>query len=161
MAFKKPGTKIKPKKPETLQDYKDQGWTVGPTVKLSYPPVYTLTKDGKTIQFRPKMKDMPGGGSKRLPGKPEQPKRKKRLGGLKGLGQKAGEALKKRLSQKGQPLEKKDGGFAGRAGIAFSADNKLRRGLKRIADLDAKFKRQRKAKKAGRLAKRGYGRARS
>ena len=46
MAFKKPGTKIKPKKPETLQDYKDQGWTVGPTVKLSYPPVYTLTKDG-------------------------------------------------------------------------------------------------------------------
>ena len=53
-----------------------------------------------------------------------------------------------------------DGGFSGRAGIAFSADNKLRRGLKRISDSDAKFNRERKARKAGRLAKRGYGKAR-
>ena len=52
------------KKPTTLKEYKEQGWEVGPNVKMSYPPVYTLTKDGKTIQFRPKMKDMPGGGIK-------------------------------------------------------------------------------------------------
>ena len=44
------------KKPETLQDYKDQGWEVGPSVGMSFPPTYTLTKDGKTIKFRPKMK---------------------------------------------------------------------------------------------------------
>ena len=50
------------KKLETLQDYKDDGWKVGPNVKMSYPPVYTLTKGDETIQFRPKMKDMPGGG---------------------------------------------------------------------------------------------------
>tara|TARA_R100001440_G_scaffold3769_2_gene8894 strand:+ start:746 stop:1210 length:465 start_codon:yes stop_codon:yes gene_type:complete len=154
MAFKKPGTKVKPKKPETLQDYVDQGWTVGPTVKLSYPPVYTLSKDGKTIQFRPKMKL-----------KPNMPKRPKttaptKPGGVRGLARKAKEAIKNTITEKGKPLAKKAGGFAGRAGIAFSADNKLRRGLKKIADLDAKFKRQTKAKKAGRLAKRGYGKAR-
>ena len=28
-----------PKKFETLQDYVDDGWEVGPSVKLSYPPV--------------------------------------------------------------------------------------------------------------------------
>ena len=48
-----------PKKFETLQDYVDDGWEVGPSVKLSYPPVYTLTKDDKTIQFRPKLKNAP------------------------------------------------------------------------------------------------------
>ena len=109
MAFKKPGTKVKPKKPETLQDYKDQGWTVGPTIKLSNPPVYTLTKDGKTIQFRPKMKQPPN--MKRLPGKPERPKRK--VPGIKGLGAKAAEALKKKLGKQA-PVNKKAGGLAGR-----------------------------------------------
>ena len=112
MAFKKPGTKVKPKKPETLQDYKDQGWTVGPIVRMSNPPVYTLTKDGKSISFRPKMKQTPN--MKRLPGKPEQPKRKKRLGGIKGLGQKAAEAIKNTITEKGKPLAKKAGGLAGR-----------------------------------------------
>ena len=48
-----------PKKLETLQDYKDAGWEVGPNVKMSYPPVYTLTKGDETIQFRPKMKNAP------------------------------------------------------------------------------------------------------
>ena len=67
------------KKLETLQDYKDQGWEVGPNVKMSYPPVYTLTKDGKTIQFRPKMKDMPGGGF-------EMPKREAKGGVIRRRG---------------------------------------------------------------------------
>ena len=44
---------------ETLQDYKNDGWEVGPNVKMSYPPVYTLSKGDETIQFRPKMKNMP------------------------------------------------------------------------------------------------------
>ena len=48
-----------PKKFETLQDYKDDGWEVSPNVKLSYPPVYTLTKGDETITFRPKIKNMP------------------------------------------------------------------------------------------------------
>jgi len=45
-----------PKKFETLQDYIDDGWEVGPSVKMSYPPVYTLSKGDKTIQFRPNLK---------------------------------------------------------------------------------------------------------
>ena len=48
-----------PKKFETLQDYKDDGWEVSPNVKMSYPPVYTLTKGDETITFRPKLKNMP------------------------------------------------------------------------------------------------------
>ncbi len=67
MAYEKQKTEDKEKevkKLETLQDYKDDGWKVGSHMKTSYPPVYILTKDGKTIQFRPKMKDMPGGGFK-------------------------------------------------------------------------------------------------
>ena len=48
-----------PKKFETLQDYKDDGWEVSPNVKMSYPPVYTLTKGDETIQFRPKLKNAP------------------------------------------------------------------------------------------------------
>ena len=83
-----------------------------------------------------------------------------------------------------KPQKKKKGGFTGRAGVAFDADNKLRRGLKRIADMDTAFKRRKNnrvglagaqqrrqalrslgtsaavkgiGKVAGRLAKRGYG----
>ena len=56
MAITKPKKETKPKKPTTLKEYVDQGWKVGPTIKMSDPPVYTLTKDGKTIQFRPPMK---------------------------------------------------------------------------------------------------------
>jgi len=86
-----------------------------------------------------------------------------------------------------KPQKKKKGGFTGRAGVAFDADNKLRRGLKRIADMDTAFKRRKNnrvglagaqqrrqalrslgtsaavkgiGKVAGRLAKRGYGKAR-
>ena len=88
---------------------------------------------------------------------PKKKDKKKKMPGMLAIGI---EIIKPK-----KPIKAKDGGFTGRAGIAFSADNKLRRGLKRIADLDAKFKRQRKAKKtgslAGRLAKRGYGKARS
>ena len=39
-------------------------------------------------------------------------------------------------------IKKKKGGFSGRAGVAFSADNKLRRALKKIDESDAKFKRE-------------------
>ena len=88
---------------------------------------------------------------------PKKKDKKKKMPGMLAIGI---EIIKPK-----KPIKAKDGGFAGRAGIAFSADNKLRRGLKRIADSDAKFKRERKAKKtgslAGRLAKRGYGKARS
>ena len=44
-------------------------------------------------------------------------------------------------------IKKKKGGFSGRAGVAFSADNKLRRALKKIDESDAKFKREKKPKK--------------
>jgi len=44
-------------------------------------------------------------------------------------------------------IKKKKGGFSGRAGVAFSADNKLRRALKKIDEADAKFKREKKPKK--------------
>ena len=46
-----------------------------------------------------------------------------------------------------KPQKKKKGGFSGRAGVAFSADNKLRRALKKIDESDAKFKREKKPKK--------------
>jgi len=41
-----------------------------------------------------------------------------------------------------KPQKKKKGGFTGRAGVNFDADNKLRRALKRIADMDTAFKRR-------------------
>lgn len=44
-------------------------------------------------------------------------------------------------------IKKKKGGFSGRAGVAFSADNKLRRALKKIDEADAKFKRKKPKKK--------------
>ena len=47
------------KKFETLQDYVDDGWEVSPMVKLSNPPVYTLSKGDETITFRPKLKNAP------------------------------------------------------------------------------------------------------
>ena len=48
------------KKLETLQDYKDAGYTVGDVVGMSNPPTYFLTSpDGETIRFRPKMKINP------------------------------------------------------------------------------------------------------
>ena len=60
------------KKLETLQDYKDAGYTVGDMVGMSYPPTYTLTSpDGEVIKFRPKMKV-----------NPNMPKRFKKDGGM-------------------------------------------------------------------------------
>jgi hypothetical protein len=60
MAFGKGKQKEKEtKKPTTLAEYKAQGWEVSPMVGMSNPPVYTLTKDGETIKFRPKMKIQP------------------------------------------------------------------------------------------------------
>ena len=85
-----------------------------------------------------------------------------------------------------KPQKKNKGGFTGRAGIAFDADNKLRRALKSIDESDAAFKRKKNrermirrrrrlsgaalglmgavkgvlkgaGKVAGRAAKRGYG----
>ena len=109
MALTKPKKETKPKKPETLQDYKDQGWTVGPVVGMSNPPTYFLSKDGKTIRFRPKMKINPG-----MPKRPKDlfPKKQKPKSGLKGLGRKAAEKLKEHMNN--NPINKKAGGLAGR-----------------------------------------------
>ena len=51
MALTKPKKETKPKKPETLQDYKDQGWTVGPVVGMSNPPTYFYQKMVKLLGF--------------------------------------------------------------------------------------------------------------
>ena len=59
---------------ETLQDYKDAGYTVGDMVGMSNPPTYFLTSpEGDTIRFRPKMKVNPN-----IP----KPKRFKKDGGM-------------------------------------------------------------------------------
>ena len=113
MALTKPKKETKPKKPETLQDYKDQGWTVGPMVGMSNPPTYFLSKDGKTIRFRPKMKLSPNMPKRPKTFGPDKPKRKMPKSGLKGLGKRAAEALRKKLGEK-PPINKKAGGLAGR-----------------------------------------------
>jgi len=42
---------------ETLQEYKDAGYTISPVVGMSNPPTYTVTSpDGEVSKFRPKMK---------------------------------------------------------------------------------------------------------
>ena len=124
MALTKPKKETKPKKPETLQDYKDQGWEVGPVVGMSNPPTYFLSKDGKTIRFRPKMKlnpNMPKRPKDLKPkpfgGVPDIPKRKMPKSGGKGLGKRAAEKIKEYLDKKDRaimPLNKKSGGLAGR-----------------------------------------------
>ena len=108
MAITKPKKETKPKKPTTLKEYVDQGWKVGPTIKMSDPPVYTLTKDGKTIQFRPPMKKPSPFGKRPMPEKgPDRISPPKK--GFKGLGKKGAEALRKYLKK--NPVKKKDGGF--------------------------------------------------
>ena len=107
MAFK--NKQKEPKKPTTLAEYKAQGWEVGPLVGMSNPPVYTLTKDGKTIKFRPKMKLSPNTPLRPKTFGPDKPKRKMPKSGLKGLGKKGAEALEKYLKK--NPVKKKDGGF--------------------------------------------------
>ena len=75
------------KKLETLQDYKDAGYTVGDVVGMSNPPTYFLTSpDGDTIRFRPKMKV-----------NPNMPKRFKKDGGMI-KGYKKGGSVKKNKS---------------------------------------------------------------
>tara|TARA_R110002012_G_C11230052_1_gene563872 strand:- start:59 stop:442 length:384 start_codon:yes stop_codon:yes gene_type:complete len=116
MALTKPKTKTKPKKPTTLKEYVDQGWEVGPLVKMSNPPVYTLTKDGKSIQFRPPMKQNPFGKRPKTP-KEKPPRRQMPKSGLKGLGKRGAEKIKEYLDKKDRtmmPLKKKNGGLAGR-----------------------------------------------
>ena len=196
MAITKPKKETKPKKPTTLEEYKAQGWKVGPYVKMSDPPVYTLTKDGKTIQFRPPMKKNPFG-KRPMPEKgPDiiRPPKK----GLKGLGQKGAEALRKYLKK--NPVKKKDGGFPDLSGDGkiTKKDILMGRGVikkKKGGPVDKPKKKKKKMgllgigieiikpkpisaadggevnglKKmgmkagglAGRLAKRGYGKARS
>jgi|21_taG_2_1085346.scaffolds.fasta_scaffold45329_3 hypothetical protein len=116
MAITKPKKETKPKKPTTLKEYVDQGWKVGPTIQMSDPPVYTLTKDGKTIKFRPPMKNPFG--KRPIPEIPPKrktpkdllpPKGKRGISGLKGLGKKGAEALREYLKK--NPIKKKDGGF--------------------------------------------------
>ena len=183
MAFGKGKQKEKEtKKPTTLAEYKAQGWEVGPLVGMSNPPVYTLTKDGKTIKFREKLKIQPP--IKRPP--------------------------KRKPSKEATPLKKKDGGSASKFGmlsVKAGIDNNpnptqadriagATKKMKRGGAVDSPKKKKKKKKKgvlgiaidiirpktisaamggevnglkqmsmkrgglAGRLAKRGYGKAR-
>jgi len=126
------------KKPTTLAEYKAQGWEVSPMVGMSNPPVYTLTKDGKTIKFREKLKIQPG---------IKPPKRKP--------------------SKEATPMKKKDGGSASFPDL--SGDGKITkkdilmgRGVvkkQRGGEINGLMKMKRGGL-AGRLAKRGYGKAR-
>jgi hypothetical protein len=126
MAFK--NKQKESKKPTTLAEYKAQGWEVGPLVGMSNPPVYTLTKDGKTIKFRPKMKIQPP--IKRPPKNPK-PEAKPMKDGGKVTGRSIGPAGASIVSNDGKRIKqlKKAG----------------KSGLKTLA---------------GRLASRGYGKAR-
>ena len=58
-----------------------------------------------------------------------------------------------------KPQKKNKGGFTGRAGIAFDADNKLRRALKSIDESDAAFKRKKNRERMIRRRKRLSGAA--
>ena len=134
MAFGKGKQKEKEtKKPTTLAEYKAQGWEVGPYVGMSNPPVYTLTKDGKTIKFREKLKIQPP--IKRPP--------------------------KRKPSKEATPLKKKDGGSASKFGMlsvkAGIDNNPNPTKADKIAGATKKLK---KGGLAGRLAQRGYGKAR-
>ena len=40
------------KMPTTVKEALEQGWKMGPTMKMSDPPVYTFTKDGESIEIR-------------------------------------------------------------------------------------------------------------
>tara|TARA_R100001086_G_C11704131_1_gene222202 strand:+ start:38 stop:481 length:444 start_codon:yes stop_codon:yes gene_type:complete len=40
------------KMPTTVKEAMEQGWKMGPMMKLSDPPVYTFTKDGESIEIR-------------------------------------------------------------------------------------------------------------
>jgi len=127
------------KKPTTLAEYKAQGWEVSPYVGMSNPPVYTLTKDGKTIKFREKLKIQPP--IKRPP--------------------------KRKPSKEATPMKKKDGGSASFPDL--SGDGKITkkdilmgRGVvkkQRGGEINGLMKMKRGGL-AGRLAKRGYGKAR-
>ena len=128
------------KKPTTLAEYKAQGGEVSPYVGMSNPPVYTLTKDGETIKFRPKMKLKPG--------MPKPPNRKQ-------------------PKKEATPMKKKDGGSASFPDL--SGDGKITkkdilmgRGVvkkQRGGEINGLMKMKRGGL-AGRLAKRGYGKAR-
>ena len=82
------------KKPTTLKEYKEQGWEVSPMVKMSNPPVYTLTKGDETITFRPKIK-----AGKLLPKRPERIKPKKDIDPKK-LGKEAAKKIEEYLENK-------------------------------------------------------------
>ena len=43
--------------PTTVAEAKEQGWKMGSTMMMSDPPVFTFTKDGKTIKIRGDMPD--------------------------------------------------------------------------------------------------------
>ncbi len=165
MAFK--NKQKESKKPTTLAEYKAQGWEVSPYVGMSNPPVYTLTKDGETIKFRPKMKFKPG--------MPKPPNRKQ-------------------PKKEATPMKKKDGGSASKFGmlsVKAGIDNNpnptqadriagATKKMKRGGAVDSPKKKKKKKKGflgiaiemirpktiqaakgglAGRLAKRGYGKA--
>jgi len=136
MAFGKGKQKEKEtKKPTTLAEYKAQGWEVSPMVGMSNPPVYTLTKDGETIKFRPKMKIQPP--IKRPPKKEKEAKPMK----------KGGSASFPDLSGDGK-ITKKDI-LMGRGVVKKQRGGEIN-GLMKM----------KKGGLAGRLAQRGYGKAR-
>ena len=71
---------------ETLKEYKDAGWTIDGPVKMSYPPVYTLKKDGETTTFRPKLNLKKGdldGKFSTIPPEGDAPKKKIKIDGKK------------------------------------------------------------------------------
>ncbi len=134
MAFK--NKQKEKKKPTTLAEYKAQGWEVSPMVGMSNPPVYTLTKDGETIKFRPKMKIQPSiKPPKRKPSKEAKPMKK------------GGSASFPDLSGDGK-ITKKDI-LMGRGVVKKQRGGEIN-GLMKM----------KKGGLAGRLAQRGYGKAR-
>ena len=50
--LKKSDPETSNKMPTTVQEALEQGWKMGPAMKLSDPPVYTFTKDGESIELR-------------------------------------------------------------------------------------------------------------
>ena len=50
--LKKSDPETSNKMPTTVKEALEQGWKMGPAMKLSDPPVYTFTKDGESIEIR-------------------------------------------------------------------------------------------------------------
>ena len=95
---------------DTLKEYKDAGWEIDGPVKMSYPPVYTLKKDGETTTFRPKLKagDLLGKDPNISP-EGDAPKKKIKIDGEK-VSKKIKEFLKNKNAKGGMINKYKAGG---------------------------------------------------